>query len=176
MHFKKIFSISQIWTASDSNYRIKWVEKWYSCYLAQFETWPVKWKEISNILFRKHDHERVAVVFLNCKKTSKVWKSWDLSWCDGIIHGGYGKKLRRFCTFHHVRCLQTEAFQKKNSNVEKDCIRFGVKMTVEFWFDYKTFYIVNKEYILFNVNFWQFFETVGYFWNFFKIDLLSVLG
>nr|TKV99510.1 hypothetical protein SEVIR_8G049133v2 [Setaria viridis] len=37
-----------------------------------------------------------------------------------------------FCTFHHVRCLQTEVFPKKNSNVEKDCIRFGVKMTVEF--------------------------------------------
>ena len=176
MHLKGIFGISQIWTASDSNYGTKWVEKWYSCYSAQFETWPMKWQEISNILFRKHDHECVAVVFLNYKKISKVWKSWDLSWCEDIIGGGCGKKLRMFCTFRHIRCLQTEASQKKISNVEKDCIRFGVKMTVEFWFDYKTFCIVNREYILFHVNFWQIFETVKYFLNFFKITLPSVLG
>ena len=48
-------------------------------------------KEISNILFRKHDHERVADWFLNSKKASDVWKSWGLSRSVDIIHGGYGK-------------------------------------------------------------------------------------
>ena len=66
--FKEFFGISQIWTASDSNNRIKWVEKWYSCYWIWCEALLGKWKEISNILFRKQDHERVAKWVLNSKK------------------------------------------------------------------------------------------------------------
>ena len=31
-----------------------------------------------------------------------------------IIRGGCGKKLRRFWTICHVRCLQTEVSHKKN--------------------------------------------------------------
>ena len=56
-----------------------------------------------------------------------------------MIHGGYGKKLRRFRTICHVRGLQTEASQKKNRSVEEDSVRFGVKVTVELGFDFKTF-------------------------------------
>ena len=138
LHFKEFFCISQIWTTSHSNNRIKWVEKWYSCYWVQCETLPRKWKEISNILFRKHDHERVAKWFLNSKKTNEVWKSWDLSRSRDIIHGGHSKNLRRFCTICHVRCLQTEVSQKKNRSVEKDSVRFGVKVTIELGFDFKT--------------------------------------
>ena len=68
LYFKEFYGICQIWTASDSNNRIKWVEKWYSCYWVRCEVLPGKWKEISNMLFRKHDHEHVAQWFLNSKK------------------------------------------------------------------------------------------------------------
>ena len=56
-----------------------------------------------------------------------------------IIRGDCGKKLRRFRTICHVRPLQTEASPKKNRRVEKDPVRFGVKVTVELGFDFKTF-------------------------------------
>jgi len=146
--FKEFFGISQIWTVSDSNNRIKWVEKWYSCYWVRCEALPEKWKEISNILFRKHDHERVAEWFLNSKKIKESLKSWDLSRSRDILHECRGKKLRRFCTIYHVWCLQTEVSQMKNRSVEKDSVRFGVKVTVELGFDFKTFCIGNREHRL----------------------------
>ena len=65
-----------------------------------------------------------------------------------IIRGGRGKNLRRFQTICHVRCLQTEISQKKNRSVEKDSVRFGVKVTIELGFDFKTFCIVNTEHRL----------------------------
>ena len=96
LRLEEFLGISQIWTASDSNNGIKWVEKWYSYYWVHFEALPGKWKEISNILFRKHDHERVAEWFLNSKKANKVWKTWDLSRSHDIIRGGHGKKKEGF--------------------------------------------------------------------------------
>ena len=131
LHFKEFFGISQIWTASDSNNKIKWVEKWYSCYGNEkkfriscsgnttMNVWPSGFQII--------------------KKANEVWKSWDLSWYDDFICGGCGKKLRRFHIICHVRCLQTEASQKKNPNVEKDSLRFVVKVTVELGFDFQNF-------------------------------------
>ena len=56
-----------------------------------------------------------------------------------IICGGYGKKLRRFRIICHVRCLQTEVSHKKNGNVEKDSVRFGVKVTIELGLTSKLF-------------------------------------
>ena len=61
------------------------------------------------------------------------------------------KKLRRFRTMCHVRCLQTEVSQMKNRNVKKDSVRFGAKVTVELGFDFKTFYIGNREHRLIHV-------------------------
>ena len=43
-----------------------------------------------------------------------------------IIRGGCGKKLRRFRTICHVRCLQAKVSHKKNRSVENDSVRFGV--------------------------------------------------
>ena len=63
-----------------------------------------------------------------------------------IMRGGCGKKLRRFCTMSQVRCLQTKVSQKKNRSVEKDSIRFGVKVTVELGIDFKTICIGNREH------------------------------
>ena len=68
-----------------------------------------------------------------------------------IIRGGRGKNLRRFQTICHVRCLQTEVSQKKNRSVENDSVRFGVKITVELGFDFRTFYIGNREHRLIHV-------------------------
>ena len=71
-----------------------------------------------------------------------------------IIGRGCGKKLRRFHIICHVRCLQTEASQKKNRSVEKESVRFGVKVTVELGFDFKTFCISNGDHRLLHVKFW----------------------
>ena len=68
-----------------------------------------------------------------------------------IICGGYGKKLRRFHTISDVRCLQTEVSQKKNRSVEKDSVRFRVKVTIELGFDFKTFFIGNREHRLIHI-------------------------
>ena len=43
--------------------------------------------------------------------------------------------------------------QKKNRSVEKDSVRFGVKVTVELGFGFKTFAIGNREHRLFHVKF-----------------------
>ena len=68
-----------------------------------------------------------------------------------IIRGGCGNKLRRFRTICHVRCLQTEVSQKKNRSIEKDSVRFGVIVTIELGFDFKTFCIGNREHRLIHV-------------------------
>ena len=113
-----------------------------------------KWKESSNILFRKHDHERVAEWFLNSKKSKRSLKitrfvkiSWYHMW-------RLWKKMRRFRTICHVWPLQTEASPKKNRSVEKDPVRFGVKVTVELRFDFKSFCIGNRQHRLVHVKFW----------------------
>ena len=71
-----------------------------------------------------------------------------------IIRGDCGKKLRRFRTICHVRPLQTEASPKKNHSVEKDPVRFGVKVMVELRFDFKSFCIGNRQHRLVHVKFW----------------------
>ena len=70
-----------------------------------------------------------------------------------IIRGGRGKKMKRFCTICHVRCLQTKVSQKKNRSVENDSVGFGVKVTVKLGFDFKPFCIGNREYRLIHVKF-----------------------
>ena len=136
-----------------SNNRIKWVEN--DIHVTKFvaRSYPRNEKEISNILFRKHDHERVAEWFLNSKKTNEVWKWRDLSRSPDNICGDCGKKLRRFRTICHVWPLQTEASPNKNQGVEKNLVRFGVKVTVELRFDFKTFCIGNRQHRLVHVNF-----------------------
>ena len=99
----------------------------------------------------KPDHERVAEWFLNSKKSKRSLKIMSLSTSHNVIHGGYGKKLRRFHTICHVRCLQIEVSKKKNRSVEKDSVRFRVKVMIELGFDLKTFCIGNSEYRLIHV-------------------------
>ena len=68
-----------------------------------------------------------------------------------IICGGCGKKLRRFRTINHIGCLETEVSQKKNRSVEKDSVRLRVKVTIELGFDFKTFFIGNRDHRLIHV-------------------------
>ena len=59
-------------------------------------------------------------------------------------------------------CLQNEASPKKNRTIEKNLIRFGVKVTVELGFDFKTFYIAvaNINYFMWNFdNFSDLFDN-----------------
>jgi hypothetical protein len=71
-----------------------------------------------------------------------------ISYVEAVI------KKRRFRISCHVRCLQTEASPKKNHTVEKDPVRFRVKLTVELGFHFKTFCIGNRQQRLFRVKFW----------------------
>ena len=71
--------------------------------------------------------------------------------------------MRRFRTICHVRPLQTEACPKKNRSVEKDLVRFGVKVTVELGFDFKTFCIGNRQHRSVHVNFWEFSDPFDNF-------------
>ena len=71
-----------------------------------------------------------------------------------IIRGGCGKKLRMFRITFHVRCSQTEASPKKNRSIEKDPVRFGVKVMIESRFNFKSFCIGNRQHRLVHVKFW----------------------
>ena len=53
-----------------------------------------------------------------------------------------------------------EISAKKNQRVEKDAVRFGVKVMIEFGFDFKFFSIANSQFKLLHVKFWLFFEAV----------------
>ena len=131
--------------------------KLYSCYWVRCEVLPGKWKEILHILFWKHDHKCVAEWFLNSKKASEVWKSWDLSRSHDIICGGSSKKLRRFRTICHVWCLRPEVSHKKNRSIEKDSVRFGVKVMIELGLTLKLFIYAIENIDWFLCNF-------GIFW------------
>ena len=49
-------------------------------------------------------------------------------------------KSKSASSIYHVRCLQTEVSQKKNRSVEKDSVRFGVKVTIELGLTSKLLY------------------------------------
>ena len=68
-----------------------------------------------------------------------------------------------FCIICHIRCLQTKASQKKNRSVEKDSVRFRVKVTVELGFDFKIFCIGNRQHRLVYVKFCNFLDPFGNF-------------
>ena len=46
-----------------------------------------------------------------------------------------------------------ETSARKNQRVEKDAVRFGVKVMIKFGFDFKKFSIANRQYKLFRVKF-----------------------
>ena len=49
---------------------------------------------------------------------------------------------------------------KKNQRIEKDAVKFGAKVTIEFGFDFKNVSIANRQLRLFHVKFWLFFRAV----------------
>jgi hypothetical protein len=62
-----------------------------------------------------------------------------LSISRDIIYVDYGKELSEFRIFIHVQWLQMEISPKKFHRIEKDMVRFVVKMTIKFEFDFKSF-------------------------------------
>ena len=146
LRLAEFFGISQIWTASDSNNGIKWVENDIHVIESILRPCPGNEKNFWTSCSRNPTTNVWPNGFLILKKANEVWKSWDLSKSHDIICGACGKKLRRFRIICHVRCLQTEVSLMKNRTVEKDSVRFGVKVMVELWFDFKTFCIGNREH------------------------------
>jgi hypothetical protein len=72
-----------------------------------------------------------------------TWRLWkEIEWVSQIFY---------------MWCLQTETFPKKNQRVEKDAVRFGVKMTVEFEFDYEMFSTIHIEHVVLHVKFGTFY-------------------
>ena len=65
--------------------------------------------------------------------------------------------------FFHLPCLQIEISAKKNQRVEKDVVRFGVRVTIEFGFDFEIFSIANRQYKLLHIKFWYFLELYDIF-------------
>ena len=70
------------------------------------------------------------------KKVNEVWKSRDLSWCDGVTRRCCDKKLRRFRTLYHDDVYKIEISQKKYMC---DCIW----ELVDVFFEYKLFYMIS---------------------------------
>ena len=136
LNFKEFFCISQIWTASDSNNRIKWVQKWYSCYRVRCEALPGKWKEIPKIF----DNECVAEWFLNPKKKKTKYENHEIcqdlmiSYVEAVV-----KNWEGFAQSVMYDVYKPKFLKKKNHSVEKDSARFEVKVTIELRFDFKTF-------------------------------------
>ena len=61
-----------------------------------------------------------------------------------------------------------ETSAKKNQRVEKDAVRFGVKVKNEFEFDFKFFSLLtSKLFLLFAYNIWYFMLKFGTFFIYF---------
>jgi len=99
LHFKQFFESSQIWTASDSNNRIKWVKNdihiiWHSLwpYLSNKKKFQTSCPGNTNMDMCSNDFKII-------KKAIEVWKLWDLSISHDIICGGCSKNLSEFRNF-----------------------------------------------------------------------------
>ena len=88
------------------------------------------------------------------KFLKKQMKSKNHEFCEDLVISyveAMVKNWEGFAQSYHVQCLQTKISQKKNCTVEKDSVRFGVKVTVELRFDFKNFCIGNREHRLIHV-------------------------
>ena len=137
-------------------------EKWYSCYLAQFEVLHVKSKEIFNILSRKHIHERVSEWFEILKKINEVWKPWDLSIPRYIICGGSGKKLSRFRNFFTYNAYKRKHLRRRITELR----RMGLGLE---WKWRSNLSSTSKVFLLFTYNMWHFILKFGIFLYLFVI-------
>ena len=61
------------------------------------------------------------------------------------------KKRTNFTQSVMYDVYKPKYLKKKNRSVEKDSIRFRVKVTIELGFDFKTFFIGNREHKLIHV-------------------------
>jgi hypothetical protein len=69
------------------------------------------------------------------------------------MHGDCGKKSSEFHTFFcHARCSETETSLKKFHIVEKDAVRFRVKLMVEFEFVFESFSILYIQHVVLHIK------------------------
>ena len=87
-----------------------------------------------------------------------------ISYVEAVVKNGEG-----FAQSVMYDVCKPKYLRTKNRSVEKDSVRFGVKVTVELGFDFKTFCIGNREHRLFHVKFWYFLDLFDNF------NLLSVI-
>ena len=112
--FKEFFGLSQIWTTSDSNNRIKSVEN--DIYVTKSSVRPYPGNENK---FRTSCSENTTTNvwsfgFQTLKKANDVWTSWDLSRSHDIIRGGNGKKIENVS--HNMSCTM---FTNQNISEEE---------------------------------------------------------
>ena len=150
MFFKKFFRISQIWTTSDSNNRIKWVENDIHVNEYGARSYPRNEKKFQTSCSGNTTTNVWPISFyiLKSKWSLKIMRFVRISWYH---MWRLWLKLNRFHTICHVRCLKTKVSQKKNCSVEKDSVRFGVKVMIELGFDFKTFCIGTRGHRLIHV-------------------------
>ena len=77
-----------------------------------------------------------------------------------IICGGFDKNLSGFHNFVTYDAYKWKHLQRRIRELRKDTLKFGVKVTIEFWFDFKFFSIANRQFKLFHVKFWLFSGAV----------------
>jgi hypothetical protein len=78
--FNSIFRIIQIWTASHSKNRKQWMQKWYSCYLAQVTSYFRNRPDFLNTMLTKHDRELAIQLCLKLYKTQTKSENHETCW------------------------------------------------------------------------------------------------
>ena len=57
-----------------------------------------------------------------------------------IICGGHGKNLSGFRNFITYVAYKWKHLRRRIRELRNDTVKFGVKVTIEFWFDFKFFF------------------------------------
>ena len=107
------------------------------------ETWPRMCGRITFKFYKKQTNS----------ENHEICQDLMISYVEAVV-----KNWECFAQFYMYDCLQNEASPKKNRTIEKNLIRFGVKVTVELGFDFKTFCMGNRQHRFFFM--WNF----GIFW------------
>ena len=102
MLFKEFFGLSQIWTISDSNNRIKWVENDIHVTKSSVRPYSGNEKKFRTSCSKNTTTNVWSFGFQILKKANDVWTSWDLSRSHDTIRGGYGKKIEEVS--HNMSC------------------------------------------------------------------------
>ena len=79
-----------------------------------------------------------------------------ISYVEAVVKNWVG-----FVIFH-IQCLQMETSPEKIRRFEKDAVRFGVKVTVEFEFDFESFSTLHIQHVVLHIKIWYIFVFIFY--------------